>query len=199
MVLFAQSAILPMVVGQAAIARAHALQGGPSAPPARVLNDAQIGSGRGRMEVRQQEQVTGSRVGQVRGVRMADVLGNACVAALGAGDRRNAEMSLDVTPSTLAKNIFTGLPFAAVKLTVTLTALALAVALPVSTPKLPLVEFHVPSATSEFFKVTDWAFAVFSAAQALALDAALPDISPLAAAIDAASAVAWAWVWTTQR
>ena len=67
---------------------------------------------------------------------------------------------------------------------------ALFVALPESTLKLPLVEFQVPSATSEFFRVTEWALAVFKAAQAMALDAALPDISPRAAAMDAASATA---------
>ena len=64
-------------------------------------------------------------------------------------------------PSTLAKNILTGLPFAAVRFTVTWTAFALLVALPVSAVKVLFVEFQVPSTTAEAGKVTARPLAVF--------------------------------------
>ena len=110
-----------------------------------------------------------------------------------------AVMLLVLTPNTPAKNVLTGLPLAAVKFTVTWTAFAALVPLPVSAVKVLFVEFQVPSTTAELGSVTGWLFAVFNSAQACALDVAVPVDSPLAPAMDAASATAWAWVCTTHR
>ena len=84
-----------------------------------------------------------------------------------------AVMFVEFRPNTLPKKKLTGLPVADVKLTVTCMALALAVPLPETAPNVPALEFQMPSTTSELFKVTAWALATFSAAQALALAMAL--------------------------
>ena len=104
------------------------------------------------------------------------------------------------TPIAGAKNMFTGLPPADVKETVTWQAFAWDWDEPVSAVKVRAVVFQVPSTMFELGNTTAFPFTVFACAQDVAklcTCAALTD-SPRAPARAAASATACAWVWTTQ-